>query len=108
MSRYRYGVGTTIIATVSLSDPDDTTPPVDPRTDNTYLDPDDLTVTVRFPDRTTEVYTYGVDPEIERTDQGRYEARILLAQVGTYKWTWLASTTTKSVSFFGECDSVNG
>ena len=106
MARNRYGVGTTVLAGAAFSDPHDTTAPIDPKTKHTYLDPNTVTVNCRCPDGTYILYTYGVDAELVRLAQGRYECSIPLTMVGTYRWTWTATTPTKSLVIFGECDAT--
>lgn len=70
---------------------------------NTFIDPATITLTVRNPDKTTEVRTYGVSG-IDKIDVGRYSSIIALTQEGTYHWRWLGSngptqTGVKSGSF---------
>ncbi len=108
MARNRYGVGTTVLAGAAFSDPHSTVAPIDPKTKHTYLDPDVVTVNCRCPDGTYILYTLGVNPELVRLAQGRYECSIPLTMRGSYRWTWTASTTGKSLTIFGECDAYIG
>lgn len=105
MARGRYGTGTILHSNASFSDPDNYDAPLDPKTRRTYLDPTTVTCSVRDSDGQVATYTYGVDPELTRVDQGRYRCDIDLAVKGTWRWTWTGATSTRAVVFYGEADA---
>lgn len=54
---------------------------------NTLIDPSIVTLSIRFPDKTTEVRTYGID-DVDKSSTGIYTSVISLDQEGTYHWRW--------------------
>jgi hypothetical protein len=80
--------------------PKDATPP------NTPVDPATVTLTIRRPDKTIEVRTFGVDA-ITKDSTGIYSSLLTLAQEGTYHWRWQGSNGGTSVGVLsGLFDSV--
>lgn len=105
MARYRYGIGTVIHTNATFSDPDSETAPVDEVTGNELIDPTTVTCSVRAPNGTVTLYTYGVNAQLTRLSLGRFRLALTTNQIGTYRWTWTGSTSTRAVVFYGEADS---
>lgn len=104
MGRAQYGQGTTIKVRITFSDPDDTTPPLDPKTGNTLLDPTTVALLIKDPDGQTHPYTL-LGGDIIRDSQGKFRFNLLLSELGTYTWRWTGTTALKSIVVFGQCDS---
>jgi hypothetical protein len=83
MAVSRFELGSVIRLVALFKTPKTAVPPSE------YIDPANITLTIRNPDLTVETRTYGVSG-IDRTDTGKYAASITLAQEGTYKWRWEA------------------
>jgi hypothetical protein len=95
MPKFIFDYGETVRARNTYTDPADGTP----------VDPIGVSVEVRKPDLTTEVFVYGTDVELTKPSVGIYQVLISLDTTGTYKWKWTATTANGSVVDYDECDS---
>lgn len=55
---------------------------------NALVDPTTLTMTVKRPDGTVTIYTYGTSAEVSRTSLGLYRALIPLTAAGDWGYRW--------------------
>ena len=93
------GMGSIVNVRMSFTDPDNNDAP---------FDPDTVTLRMREPDKTINVFVYGTDADLVRESAGKYLYRLLLLEEGTYRWTWWGDSPTKAVTVNGSCDAVEG
>ncbi len=79
-----FELGSIVKVVGTFKTPKTATPP------NTNVDPT-VTLSIRNPDKTSEVREYGVDALVEKDETGIYSSRITLSQEGTYHWRWAGS-----------------
>jgi hypothetical protein len=107
MAKNRYAKSTVIFAEAVFSDPDNSASPLDPETGHTLLDPSTVICRLRRPDASLRTFTYGVDNELTRREQGKYRFTLTLDQIGTYRWAWAPSAGITTATEFDECDSYS-
>jgi len=61
--------------------------------DQSLQDPSVVTLTIKSPDKSLTVLTYGVSPAIVRESQGLYSTYFPLTQEGTYWYNFTGSGT---------------
>lgn len=103
--RKQFGQGSIVKVFMVFSDPDSTTPPLDPLTGNTLIDPSVVTLRMKTPAGVYTTYTYGVDVALVRSSAGHYHFLLTLSTLGTYSWKWTGSTANKAAIVFEQADS---
>jgi len=103
--RKQFGQGSIVKVFMVFSDPDSTTPPLDPLTGNTLIDPTTVTLRIKNPAGTYTLYTYGVDVGLVRASTGHYHFLLTLASLGTYSGKWTGISSDKAAIVFEQADS---
>lgn len=100
MAKIEFETGSNARIKGTFRTPPDATPP------SVLTDPAIVTLTIRHPDKTTSVYQFGVDPDLENPSTGQYELLLPLTEQGTYHWRWRGANGGDAGVITGALDSV--
>ena len=96
MAKDRFQKGTTVNCRVTFTDPDNA---------DTVVDPTSVTFKYQSPDLTVTSYVFGTDAQVVKESVGKYLVRLLLDQEGTFRYRWVAATSTGGTVFNDSVDS---